>query len=341
LHYCVHDFFSFQITGNCEAALSGLSSDYSFFRVNEPHSDGPTSFTLELNLEKPDYEAFPEVTASVYTPRNVVYHADGLRILDFGGRGLGILDANNRTYRVSSLDPDLVYEAAYLFLLAEIGAAADRRGWTRLHAMSLVCNGRAVHAVLPMGGGKSTLGLALLTATNFGILSDDSPFIDSAGRAHAFPLRLGLLPGNQDSVPQQYRRLLQRMEFGPKYVVDPAYFADRIRPMAEPGLLLIGRRSLSLRPRITTATYREAMTALFPAMILGLGLFQGLEFILRNSAGELLGKFGTVMGRARRAHALAHRSKCFIVYLGRDSEANAAAVAELAERELGSIPHDA
>lgn len=334
-HFCVHNFFSFRITGNCESALSGIGSDYSFFRVSEPLSSGPAPYVLELNLEPPDYEALPEATASVYTPRNVVYHAGALRVLDFGGRGLGVLDAKNRTYRVSSLDPNLVYEAAYLFLLAEIGGAADRSGLSRLHAMSMVYNGRAVHAVLPMGGGKSTLGLALLSATDFGFLSDDSPFIDSAGRAHAFPLRLGLLPGAEDTVPPRYLRLLNRMEFGAKYVVDSGYFADRIRPMAEPGLLLIGRRSLSPRPRVVTATYRETMEALLPAMILGMGLFQGLEFILRKSTWEILGKIGAVMGRAWRANALARRSKCFVIYLGRDSGANAAAVAELAERELG------
>jgi hypothetical protein len=69
-------------------------------------------------------------------------------------------------------------------------------------------------------------------------------------------------------------------------------------------------------------------------MIVGMGLFQGLEFILRKSAWEILGKASAIMGRARRAHALTRRSKCFVIYLGRDIQANAAAVAELAKREL-------
>jgi hypothetical protein len=60
------------------------------------------------------------------------------------------------------------------------------------------------------------------------ILSDDSPIIDRAGNALAFPLRLGLLKGQEHEVPEEHRRLVHRMEFRPKYLVNYSHLANRV-----------------------------------------------------------------------------------------------------------------
>ena len=49
----------------------------------------------------------------------------------------------------------------------------DRRGLHRIHALGVVVKNRAVLVMLPMGGGKSTLGLHLLKHPEVQILSDD------------------------------------------------------------------------------------------------------------------------------------------------------------------------
>ncbi len=67
----------------------------------------------------------------------------------------------------------------------------------RVHALALAVDRRAMLVLLPMGGGKSTLGAELLRHPDVQLLSDDSPLVDRAGRVHAFPLRLGLLPGHE------------------------------------------------------------------------------------------------------------------------------------------------
>jgi len=330
--YSVHSAFSFNLSGSCEAAVTALRSDFAYFAVS---GDDPQATQIEVNLEAPDYEGLPVVDASVYTPRNVVYHVRGTRILDFGGRGLAFFDPAQRHFRVASLDADLVYEAANLFLLSRIGEACDKHGLNRLHALGMAYRGRSILAVLPMGGGKSTLCAELLKCAELRVLSDDSPFIDRRSRAHAFPLRLGLLEGSDVEVPPEFVRVYRRMEFGPKRLVDSAYFRDRVQSVAEPGLLIIGRRTLAAGPRIERASYRRTMEALLPAMILGVGLFQGLEFLLRSSLWDLTGQIGTVWGRSVNAHLLARRSHCYIIHLGRDKGANAAAIVELAKAELG------
>jgi hypothetical protein len=330
----VHGAFTFAVTGTCPEALDGLTRDFWFFRRKIPAPLPSLAFQLELLLEAPRYDEFAEGDAAIYTPRNVVYHSGSLRVLDFGGRGLAEFDARGRRFRMRSLDPHLLYEAAYLFLLSQIGEACDARGLSRLHALAAAVNGRALLVVLPMGGGKSTLGEALLDYPAVRILSDDSPLIDRRGSALAFPLHIGLLHDPGKVVPARFIRHIHRMEFGPKYLVDPEWFGERIAAAADPGVLIIGRRTLAAEPRVERGTYRDVMRALVPAMILGVGLFQGLEYLLQSRVTDLFGRTGVLFGRLRNAHALIRASRCYLVHLSRDSVKNARLSVELAN-ELG------
>lgn len=325
--------YSFTLTGNCAFAREGLAEDFGFFATRAETEWGRLGYvTIELVEGVPDYDSLPVCDAAVYTPRNVVYRHQGLRIIDFSGRGLGIYDAREARFRMVSEDQDLVYEAAYLFLLSQIGQALDGRGMHRLHALAMSHRGRAILVLLPMGGGKSTLGTALLKQSAMSILSDDSPFIDRAGNALAFPLRLGLLKGREHEVPEEHRRMVHRMEFGPKYLVNYSHFASRVVDRATPGLLLLGRRTLAEKGRVEKAPYRLAMQDMLPNMIVGIGLFQGLEYLLDRSALEVAGKAGLGWSRLRNAHTLVRASRTFLFHMGRSAGDNARMVMELADQ---------
>jgi hypothetical protein len=325
--------YRFRLGGDCRFAVEGLAEDFAFFRADGQRT--AAAVELDLREAEPDYDALPEQDADVYTPRNVVYRRGADRYLDFGGRGVGRYSAGQGRFRMESADPHLVYEAGYLFLLSQIGQFLDRCGRHRLHALAMSYAGRSVLVLLPMGGGKSTLGAALLKHPELRILSDDSPIIGRDGRAHAFPLRLGLLKGREHEVPEEHRRLIQRMEFGPKYLVNFSYFADRVDADAAPGLVLLGRRTLAREGRIEKAGAVTALRAMVPNMIVGLGLFQGLEYLLERSSAELAGKFGLGWSRLANAVELVRRSENFVFHMGRDVEANAAMVVELARSRFG------
>lgn len=322
--------YEFTLRGGSASAIAGLASDFAYFRADSVSAP----FVLDLNEASPNYTALPECDASVYTPRNVVYRMANQRVLDYGGRGLGIVEAGERRFSMTSEDPDLVYEAGYLFLLSQIGEYLDGRQLHRLHALAMSYRGRAILVLLPMGGGKSTLGAALLKIPDVEILSDDSPFIGRDGSALAYPLRLGLLKGREHEVPSEHVRKINRMEFGPKFLVDFSYFAPRVVPSASAGLVLLGRRTLSDKPRLEPASYLTTMRAMVPNIIIGLGLFQGLEFLLERRHRELLGKAGVAFSRATNAHRLVRRSRNFEFHMGRDIAANAAAIVSLAERSF-------
>jgi hypothetical protein len=78
------------------------------------------------------------------------------------------------------------------------------------------------------------------------------------------------------------------------------------------------------------------MTAALRPMIsngvIGLGLFQGLEFILQSSALELVNKAGLGVSRMRNFWQLLRRSRTYRARLGRDAELNARTVLEFTQR---------
>jgi hypothetical protein len=322
--------FRFSIRSASSEAMDGLQQDFSFFRSCD--TDG--GVTLELFVEDRPREGLPLTDALVYTPRNVVYRNARKRYIDYHGSGLGIQDEASGDLKLYSRDPNLLYEAAYLYLLSRIGQHLDRRGLHRIHALGVTVRGRAVLVLLPMGGGKSTLGLHLLNQPGVQLLSDDSPFIDRKGRVLAYPLRLGLLPGSEGTIPPEHRRTIQRMEFGPKHLVNYDYFRDRVSDSADPGLVLIGARTMARDCRIEEAGLLDGLRACIPNSVVGVGLFQGLEFILQSSAWELARKAGLGTSRLRNCWQLLRRSRIGRVHLGSDPVLNAKTVVDYATKAL-------
>ncbi len=331
LRFSVHRV-TFQIAGTPGSSLELIANDFAHFADN---ASGPPLFRIELNEQDPPYHEVPTRPATVYTPRNVGLTEGTRTFVDYSGRALAIWDRGERLFRIYTRDLDLQYEATYLFLLSRLGEELDLRHLHRIHALALGYNGRAILSVLPMGGGKSTLGAHLLKNPQFDFLSDDSPFLDANGSVHAFPLRLGLLPGFEGDIPKEYLRTIQRMEFGPKTLVDYRYFAPRIRPSAEPGIVFLGKRSLSTKCEILPCSPTDWSKSMIVNSVVGLGLYQGLEFIMRSNVSELFGKAGVAWSRWRNARRLCQRSEVYHLILGRDHEHNARTIFEFVQSRLG------
>jgi hypothetical protein len=314
------------------AVLQGLASDFAFFRT-EARAPG---LVIEIVDRDPPYDDHAGAYATVHTPRNVSYRSGSLTIVDYFGRALGIHDPQAASFRLFSRDPDLLYEATYLYLLSQCGERLDARGLHRVHALAVSIDNHAALVLLPMGGGKSTLGWHLLRYPDVALLSDDSPLIDAAGDVLAFPLRIGLLPDSPCDVPQPRVRRIDRMEFGPKLLVDYAYLAERVRPRAAPSLLFVGRRSLDAGCTVRPASRVAAVRALFVNCVVGLGLFQGMEFVLQGGPRDVLAKTAVASHRLRASMRLLRRSQLYEVVLGRNPQENARVVVERLRLAAGS-----
>jgi hypothetical protein len=311
--------YRFRIVCNVPPVLAGLADDFAFF--SSTPDEGAAILTL---LERaPDYTEWAAAKASAYTPRNVAYRHDGKTIVDYSGRGLGVFDEKSGNFTLSSLDHDLLYEAAYLFVLSQSGEALDRVHLHRIHALGVSVDGRAALVLLPMGGGKSTLGSAVLRHPEVQLLSDDAPIIDAAGDIFAFPLRIGLMPGSESAIPLDQLRRIRRMEFGPKLLVNYKYFSDRVCARSSPALILLGERSLDSDCTLRPASRRAAWKGLLANCVVGLGLFQGMEFIFSRSPYEVAAKFHIALSRLRACRRLLRRSEVYHLKLGRDAGRNA------------------
>jgi hypothetical protein len=330
------DVYGFQFTLNSEnagQAIADVSEDFAFFRRD---SVAAGAMPVVLHGVDPPYDTIPQKPATVYTPRNISFTDGSRTYVDYSGRALAIFDRAKPSFDVYSRDGGLLYEVAYLYLLSRIGEYLDTRGLHRIHSMALSYDGKAVLAIFPMGGGKSTLAMELLKSTDFKILSDDSPFLARNGGVLAFPLRLGFLPGGEAGVPAEHRRTINRIEFGPKVLVNYSFFADRVAANAAPGVVFLGERSLAKTCRIepigTLAQYRSIIVN----CVVGLGLYQGLEFVMRSNPIELVSKAGVAFSRFRNARALFRRAHVCRLILGRDHAQNAEAVSQYVRKVLAS-----
>ncbi len=312
--------YRFRFEGDAPVAVDSLTSDFAFFAEAEP-ANAPLA-TIRIRNRPPDYASLPPLRAKVYTPRNLSYQDGHVTIVDYHGRGIGRHDRGTGDFEITTLSPDLQYEACYLFLLSQLGEALDRRGLHRVHALGFSLQGRAVLVLLPMGGGKSTLCAELLADPEVQLLSDDSPLIDREGDVHAFPTRIGLLPGAEAKIPAEYLRTINRMNFGPKSLVDCRYFADRVAARAEPCFVCLGSRTLAAQGSIRTVSRTVALRGFVKDCVVGMGLFQGLEFFFQKSTREIIGQAPVALSRLRASWAVIRRSQLIELELGQDVAGN-------------------
>jgi hypothetical protein len=320
--------YRFTIRSSFVEPLEHLRQDFEYFAA-PPASD---SVLIELFDADPPFDQIPDTDASVYTPRNVVYRSGTQRYIDYHGRALAIQNQESRDLQIYSRDANLIYEATYLYLLSQIGQYLDRHGLHRIHALGVVIRDKAVLVLLPMGGGKSTLAVHLLKHPEVKLLSDDSPFIGSNGKVLPYPLRIGVLEGSENTIPAEQRRLITRMEFGPKYLVNYSYFKDRVAKSTEIGLVVIGVRTPGSGCRIEQVSKLTGLRACLANCVIGVGLFQGLEFILNSSGWELLGQSRVGMSRLLSCSQMLRRARVCRVHLGRDSELNAQTILDYVSR---------
>jgi hypothetical protein len=317
------------VTGDWPEPIDSLRLDFAWF---ERDQDGTVPPDLNVRIERrpPDLDRFGPLVASFVTPRNVVYQGAGFTVVDYFGKAVSVLDRNRGHLTVQGEDEHLVHEAAYLYLLSRFGEHLESKGLTRLHALALAGPSGAMALLLPSGGGKSTLALRALQDDGVRILSEDSPLLDRRGRLHPFPLRIGINATDADQLPVGSVRRLERMEFHPKLALDLDAFADRIEPSAQRlRHVVIGRRTLGHEARLERVPRAAALGALMREAVVGVGIYQGMEFILQRGMRDVVGKVDVALLRATCCAAGLSRAHVWRATLGRDREQNWAALQPL------------
>jgi hypothetical protein len=331
------DFYGIRVRVDCDFAesLQRVAEDFRYFgRPLEP--DHEVALTISMRKRPPDYDRLPPLAASIYTPRNICFTDGDITYIDYFGRALARYDRSRNRVEVSSDNLSLLQEIAYLTILSRVGDALDRRGLHRLHALGVGRNGRAALFLMPSGCGKSTLGLGLMQAgVGLELVSDDSPLIGRRGCILPFPLRLGVLGAPPPGIPDRFIQHMERMEFAPKYLVSIRAFEGALAEgELQPEVVFLAERILGTGCRIRRAGFLAGYGACIRHMIVGVGIYQGLEFMLRTSVLDLLKSAPTVISRAISAASLLARARVYRLQLGRDTRRNLDTILEFLDSEL-------
>lgn len=317
-----------RLGGDWPEVVGDLARDFAWFRDGSP--DSRPAVEVVVRRGRPDYDSLGDLRAAFVTPRNVVYQDGARTVVDYFGRALSILDRTRARIVVQGDNAHLVHEAAYLFLLSRIGEHLDALGLVRLHGLGLSGSAGAIAVILPSGGGKSTLALRALRDLDCRLLSEDSPLVDRQGVLHPFPLRLGVNETEAALLPERYVRRLERMEFHPKLLLEVSAFADRIEPHPRPlRHLVVGCRTLGRTARLEPLGRWHAAGPLLREAVVGVGIYQGMEFVLQRGLRDVTGKTGTAARRSLCAVAVLRRARVWRLWLGRDHDQNWAALRPL------------
>jgi hypothetical protein len=310
-------------------AIDAVRRDFAWFEASGSKLDDP-HLQVTVEQREPDFDRFGQPTASFVTPRNVVYQQDARTIVDYFGKAVAVLDRSTGSLLVQSDNLGIAQEALYQFLLSRAGEHLDAVGFTRLHGLGLVGRQGAVAVMLPSGGGKTTLALRALRDDSVKLLSEDSPLLDRRGRLHPFPLRIGINPTDAEKLPPGDVRRIDRMEFHPKFALELSAFADRIESKPhELRHLIIGQRSLGRGTVLEPLPRRAAVGPLVREAIVGVGIYQGMEWILQRGMRDVLGHGRIGATRAACCVAGLRRAKVWSLTVGRDHEENWAALSQL------------
>lgn len=328
--------FTLEIEGDSSEAVWNAERDYAYFRV--PVEAAAADALVELREEAPPYAQLPALPAAFFTPRNVCYQNEGLTYVDYFGKGLAVHDRCTHRCVVYAEDADLLREIAYYYILSTVGEALDQSGLHRAHALGVTYAGQGLLLLLPSGGGKSTMALELLRQPGFGLLAEDTPLIDRTGRLRPFPLRLGVRPGGAVGIPEQFVRTVTRMEFDPKTLIDVEYFREQLPlpgAVVDPAYVLVGQRNLGAVSEIVPISRLRLFQALLKYVIVGLGVYQGLEFLLEHGTGDTLRLGATAFSRLGNCLQLMQRAPGYCFVMGRDRAANTETLLRFVRERLG------
>jgi hypothetical protein len=229
-------------------------------------------------------------------------------------------DDERGSYTIYSVDRHLLLESFYLLVLSLLGQHADQHWRLRIHALAVSRGDVAFLFMMPSGTGKSTLALALLQQGVARYISDDDPLFDRDGTVLPFPRPIGVLDAERiRSIPDEFVYRIERMEFAPKYMVDAACWPDRIETRRLNRIVLVTTRRVLNGPTVIEPVSRATiLSALIRDAVVGIGLFQGLEFLVNRSFVELGRKVPALTRRLILAGQLARAARGFRLTVSRD-----------------------
>lgn len=306
-----------------------VQSDFGYFQSNDEQArQVAPDLVIDAVRQPPDYTVLPALRASFYSPRNICYRDGDTTYIDYFGNALSVYNRAQGYLMVHSEQIHLLHEIIFLSMLSRVGERLEELHLHRVHAWAIAAKGEAALFMMPSGCGKTTLALEFLRRKlPYRLISEDSPLIDAHGRVLPFPLRIGVLQPPPPEIAPEHVTHLERMEFEAKYLIALEAFGDALAQQpTTPRLVCIGHRTLGTACAIRQVGFTEGLKAFLRHMVIGVGLYQGVEFLVQSSLLDLARKTGLFWSRLRSAYAVLRQADVFVVELGRNPPGNAETV---------------
>lgn len=310
------------------ASLDVLTLEFQYFIRPVDRLD----FTIVLHLTSPPWELLPSVAAARVSANSLEYNDGPRRWHDFHGQALSSHDPERRQGVIWSADPDRLHELAYLMILSFSGKALDQRGLHKVHACGFRYKNRDVLVMLPSHGGKTTLLIELARIPGVALLSDDTPLVDSQGRLHPFPLRLGVIESPlhlKGEFP-----IFKRNGHVDKYLIPLGQLGA---PLAHgpggPVTLLFAQRWRKPETNIQRLSPLESLRGLMTHMVIGVGLPMVMEWFVMHTWRDWLRLVGIAAKRSRAALRLWQHGDSYSFTMGTDPTHNARALVRFLDQK--------
>ena len=314
--------------------IENIGRDFSYFKPESKNRES-TRIHIEVFRESPPYHVIPKgARVTFHTKDTVNYDTGKLRFSNHLGRTLTIYDFSNEIGRIYSRDESLLHERTYLLILSRIGALLDRKGIHRVHALGISLNNKATLCLLPMRGGKTTLGLELIKEEDISLISDEIPLITGDGKILPFPLRVGVLEGAKLDIPSKYLRKFIRSQYSPKTLIDIDFFQGKISKLCNPYIVLIGQRGFSKETRLKQISKLRTILPFAVNSVLGRDLPHTVSYFLRFDLKSVLSYIKILISRFIISCKVIWRAKTYRFYMGTDPGENARFLANFLRMEL-------
>ncbi|MFA6237056.1 MAG: hypothetical protein WC635_06980 [Bacteriovorax sp.] len=320
-----------KISSNDDNILSRLKMDFEYF-LADSHGQNIVQLSInsELAVNKPTIIIPKNLTPLYQRQNSITYEEDGVRYNDYYGIVVSEFNAEKKTAFISGIDLDKLYEITYLLILSRSAKFADVAGFHKIHAFSIVQNGKGLICMQPMRGGKSTLFTQIVLNHNVEIGSDDTPVLNQRGQLLAFPLRVSLdvIPPGLGLTDKDFY-LMKREFYKAKYSLSLKNFNKKISEVCNDFVFVEAHRSTFDEPRLVKMSRLRLLKRLFQHMVIGFGLPIIFEYFWESGSKDFFIKTTIFMKRFLLSLKLVFTKKSYDLYLCSDSKKNAEAILSL------------
>ncbi|OGR41407.1 MAG: hypothetical protein A2X35_10385 [Elusimicrobia bacterium GWA2_61_42] len=305
--------------------LADLKEDFAHFAAASGHD---RDIRITARLQPPDLALLKGARRLVKTGKCSVFRtAAGARAVHYPEGLVCEYDYAREAGTLSSEDPALLREIAYLLILSRLGEKLDLKGLHRIHAMAAEFEGDGFLVTAPVSGGKTTLLAELALDPAFTPLANDTPLVDSRGDIHPFPLRVALAAGSPllARFPAGALRPFERRHYPRKYLLAAAGLSGNVPGRTRCSKLFLLKKRAG-PPHIKKIGRPRAALELLISLVIGSGVPQIAEYFLRTELSDLPAKLCILLGRLGAALALLRNCGAFCFYVSPEPELNARAL---------------